>query len=113
MRPSLQGPQHEAHTGQGSPEACTRAATTPQPIRPGAGTGPVCTGPGERFNQPTTEQQVTRHRPGSEERRVADEARAQLARAVVQGRIDDARRLAQQELARQHKRDLDQMRGRR
>jgi hypothetical protein len=56
---------------------------------------------------------MTRYRPGQEERRSADSARAELARAVVQNRLDDARRLAQAELDRQHKRDLEQMRGRR
>ena len=56
---------------------------------------------------------TTRYRPGQEERRAADEARAQLARAVVQNRLDDAKRLAQAELDRQHKRDLEQLRSKR
>jgi len=54
---------------------------------------------------------MTRYRPGQEERRAADEARAQLARAVVQNRLDDAKRLAQAELDRQNRREVEQLRS--
>jgi hypothetical protein len=55
----------------------------------------------------------TRFRPGQEERRATDEARAALARAVVQGRIADAKRLAEAELQRQSQREVDRLRNRR
>jgi hypothetical protein len=56
---------------------------------------------------------TSRFRPGQEERRAADEARAALARAVVQGRIEDAKRLAEAELQRQSQREVDRLRNRR
>jgi hypothetical protein len=115
LRPSLPRPrlsQHEACIGQAGPEAYACTAT-PQPIGSSDLTGPRSDGTSFSHSQPTTGRQVTRYRPGQEERRALDEARAQLARAVVQGRLDDARRLAQAELDRQNRRALDQMRGRR
>jgi hypothetical protein len=56
---------------------------------------------------------TNRFRPGQEERRAADNDRAALARAVVQGRIEDAKRLAEAELQRQNQREIERLRNRR
>lgn len=53
---------------------------------------------------------MSRHRPGQAERVRMDQDRAALAKAVIDGRADEARRLAQAELARQAQREADRKR---
>ena len=100
MRPSLPRPQHEAHTGQGGPKARTAA---PHPRRAGRVARPECAGPGECQHQPTTGQQVTRHRPGQEERGLT-RAAVDLAQAVREDRTAEAQKLAAEVLQRERDR---------